>query len=83
MSEFVSAVQVVVELPLANCTMESRFVHYIIANHDVINKALQASLDLRYQNFQDRYSKFSTLVCACSPQKLLCIQQRRLGGGVM
>ncbi len=54
--------QVVVELAPSNCTMDSRFVYFIVANHDVLNDALQASLALRYQDFYNRYSTFSALV---------------------
>ncbi len=57
-----SSVQVVVELAPSNCTMDSRFVYFIVANHDVLNEALQASLALRYQDFHNRYSTFSALV---------------------
>ena len=32
LSEVVSSAQVVQELPLANCTMDSRFVYYIVNN---------------------------------------------------
>jgi hypothetical protein len=80
MSEFVSAVQVVVELPPANCTMESRAVHYIIANHDTLNEALQSSLELRYLDFRARFSTFSALVGGAPLPPSLWILLVALGG---
>jgi hypothetical protein len=62
LSEVVSSAQVVQELPLANCTMDSRFVYYIINNFDTIHTALQQSLDLRSQGYQKEFSEYSPLV---------------------
>jgi hypothetical protein len=64
LSEVVSSAQVVQELPLANCTMDSRFVYFIVNNFDTIHSALQQSLNLRSRGYQKRFSEYSPLVCA-------------------
>lgn len=66
LSELVSSVQVAVELEPATFNMSTRAVFYIVANHDVVNQALQASLDLRYQDFKTRFSTFSAVVRCCT-----------------
>jgi hypothetical protein len=62
LSELVSSVQVVQELPVANCTMGSRFVFYIVANFDVFEVSLRRSLHLRYEDYENKFSVYSSLV---------------------
>ena len=61
-SEFISSMQVIMSLPVENCTMDNKFVYSVVTNHDQVLSALETNLQLRYQKYSDDYSTFSPAV---------------------
>ena len=61
-SEFVSNVQVVLNLSVEDCTMSNRFVYYVIENHDGLHDVYEQSMRLRFSKFNSDYSSFSGMV---------------------
>ena len=61
-SEFISSMQVIMSLPVENCTMDNKFVYSVVTNHDQVLSALETNLQLRYQKYSDDYSTFSPTV---------------------
>ena len=54
--------QVVLRLPVANCTMANRHVFFIMANRHEMHEALHHSLDYRADRYVSEFSSFSMLV---------------------
>ena len=65
-AEFVSAVQVVLTLPVGDCSMENRYVYYVLANQNALHDALEKSMQLRHESLYNEFSSFSGLVSSCS-----------------
>ena len=61
-SEFVSSVQVVLSLPVANCTMANRFVFFVVTNADVMHDMFEASATMRYEELHTFYSQSTNMV---------------------
>ena len=66
-AEFESAAQVVLTLPISECTLENRYLYFLIANQDTIHDALEESMQLRHLALTAEFSSFSGLVrCLCT-----------------
>ena len=62
-SEFLSSVQVVLSLPIENCTLDNKFVYYITENAELMTSALQTSVRLRFEKYASDFAVFNAKVC--------------------
>ena len=61
-SEFISSMQVILGLPVQNCTMSDKFIYSVVTNYDVVRGALESNLEQRFEVYRDNYTTFSPTV---------------------
>jgi hypothetical protein len=64
-AEYVSNLQVVLNLSVADCTMENRFIYYVLANHDALHDVYEEGMHLRFQKLLADNSSFNLTVRLC------------------
>jgi hypothetical protein len=61
-SETISSAQVIVSLAQSNCTMDNKFVYFVVHNYGVVHDALQANIRLRFEKYYQDFSTFGGTV---------------------
>ena len=71
-SEFVSMVQIALNMSVDEFTMDNRVVYYIVQNDDTLHDSFEQSMLLRFDKFNADYSKFRSTVCVYLGMHVVC-----------
>ena len=61
-AEFISMIQIALNMSVDEFTMDNRVVYYIVQNDDTLHDTFETSMDLRFEKFSADYSTFGGLV---------------------
>ena len=71
-AEFISMIQIALNMSVDEFTMDNRVVYYIVQNDDTLHDSFEQSMLLRFDKFNADYSKFSSTVCVYLGMHVVC-----------